>query len=47
MRSGLADLGTGPRALAGPLSRPVVWRALDGLIGVMMLVLAMRLVRGG
>lgn len=36
-------LGFGARALAGPLSRARVWRALDLAIGVTMLVLALRL----
>lgn len=36
-------LGLGARALAAPLSRPRTWRALDGVIGVTMLALAVRL----
>ncbi|WP_338748024.1 LysE/ArgO family amino acid transporter [Janibacter alittae] len=37
-------LALGARALAGPLGRPRTWRALDGIIGVTMLALAVRLV---
>lgn len=37
-------LGLGARALAEPLSRPGTWRALDGIIGVTMIGLAVRLV---
>ncbi len=37
-------LGLGARALAAPLSRPATWRALDGIIGVTMIGLAVRLV---
>ncbi len=39
-------LGLGARALAGPLSRPGTWRALDGLIGLTMIALAAGLVAG-
>lgn len=37
-------LGLGARALAGPLGRPRTWRALDGVIGVTMVGLAVLLV---
>ncbi|WP_244884771.1 LysE/ArgO family amino acid transporter [Janibacter anophelis] len=37
-------LGLGARALAGPLGRPRTWRALDGVIGVTMIGLAVLLV---
>ncbi len=36
-------LGLGARALAGPLSRPRTWRWIDTGVGVMMTVLAIRL----
>lgn len=36
-------LGLGARALAGPLGRPRTWRVVDGVIGVMMIALAVRL----
>ena len=39
-------LGYGARALSGPLSRPRTWQVLDLLIGVVMLVLALKLVLG-
>lgn len=38
-----SGLGFGARAMAGPLSRASVWRALDLVIGVTMLILAARL----
>lgn len=41
-----AALGYGARALAGPLSRPTVWRWVDAGIGVVMLLVAARLVTG-
>lgn len=41
-----ALLGYGARALAGPLGRPRTWRAIDALIGLTMLALAVRLVLG-
>ena len=37
-------LGLGARALAGPLGRPRTWRALDGVLGVTMVGLAVLLV---
>lgn len=40
-------LGFGARALAGPLGRPTTWRALDVVIGLVMLGLAVYLVAGG
>lgn len=36
-------LGLGARALAAPLARPRTWRVLDGVIGVTMIALAVRL----
>lgn len=36
-------LGLGARALAGPLGRPRTWRVVDGVIGVMMIAIAVRL----
>nr|WP_185992632.1 LysE/ArgO family amino acid transporter [Janibacter cremeus] len=36
-------LGLGARALAGPLGHPRTWRVVDGVIGVMMIALAVRL----
>lgn len=36
-------LGVGARALAGPLARPAVWRAIDTVIGLVMLAIAARL----
>ncbi len=39
-----ASLGLGARALSGPLGRPGVWRVLDVVIGLVMLVVAARLV---
>lgn len=39
-----SGLGLGARALAGPLSRPATWRVLDGVIGLTMIGLAVRLV---
>lgn len=36
-------LGLGARALAGPLGRPRTWRVLDGVIGLTMIGLAVRL----
>lgn len=36
-------LGVGAHALAGPLGRPRTWRVVDGVIGVMMIALAVRL----
>ena len=41
-----AGLGYGARALSGPLGRPRTWQVLDLLIGVVMLVLAVKLVLG-
>ena len=40
-------LGFGARALSGPLGRPTTWRALDVVIGLVMLGLAVYLVAGG
>lgn len=39
-------LGLGARALAGPLSTPATWRVIDGLVAVVMVTLAVRLVQG-
>ena len=39
-------LGYGARALAGVLARPRTWRVVDAVIGVAMLVLAVKLVLG-
>jgi L-lysine exporter family protein LysE/ArgO len=36
-------LGFGARSLAGPLSRPTVWRLIDSVIAVIMFVLAIKL----
>lgn len=41
-----AALGFGARRLAGPLSRPGVWRWLDAVMGATMLAMAARLVLG-
>ncbi|HEY1155330.1 MAG TPA: LysE family transporter, partial [Arthrobacter sp.] len=38
-----SGLGYGARALAGVLSSPRTWRWIDGAIGVLMVVLAIRL----
>jgi L-lysine exporter family protein LysE/ArgO len=40
-------LGAGARLLRPAFARPSAWRVLDGLIAVVMLVLAVGLVRGG
>lgn len=40
-------LGLGARALAGPLDRPGTWRALDVAVGVVMLLIAARLILSG
>ena len=39
-------LGFGARALSGPLARPGLWRGLDLVIGVVMVLLALRLALG-
>ena len=39
-------LGFGARALSGPLARPGLWRGLDLVIGVVMILLALRLALG-
>ncbi len=39
-------LGFGARALSGPLARPGLWRGLDLVIGVVMVLLALKLVLG-
>ena len=39
-----AGLGFGARALAGPLGRPTTWRALDVVVGLVMVVIAVVLV---
>ena len=39
-------LGYGARSLSGPLNRPRTWQVVDLLIGIVMLVLAVRLVLG-
>lgn len=36
-------LGYGAAALAGPLSRPMVWRVLKGIIAVLLVAIALRL----
>ena len=41
-----SGLGFGARGLSGVLSRPRTWQILDLLIGIVMLVLAVRLVLG-
>ena len=38
------SLGFAARALSGPLSKPSVWRAIDLIIGVVILVVAVKLV---
>jgi L-lysine exporter family protein LysE/ArgO len=40
-------IGYGAKALRGPLSRPQVWRAIDVVIALVMLWLAVKLVFGG
>ena len=40
-------LGLGARALAKPLNRPGTWRAVDIGVGVVMLLVALRLVVAG
>lgn len=40
-------LGFGARALSGPLGRPLTWKLVDLGCGVMMLVLAAKLIVGG
>jgi L-lysine exporter family protein LysE/ArgO len=42
-----AALGYGARLLAPVFARPAAWRALDGLVGVTMLAIAVGLVRHG
>lgn len=39
-------LGYGAKALRGPLSKPIVWRAIDATIAIVMLWLAVKLVLG-
>jgi L-lysine exporter family protein LysE/ArgO len=39
-------IGYGAKALRGPLSRPIVWRAIDGIIAIVMFWLAVKLVVG-
>ncbi len=39
-------LGYGAKALRGPLSRPIVWRAIDAIISLVMFWLAAKLVLG-
>lgn len=39
-------LGVGARALSGVLDRPATWRVIDGLVGVVMIGIAIRLAVG-
>ncbi|MGE9807880.1 MULTISPECIES: LysE/ArgO family amino acid transporter [unclassified Janibacter] len=39
-------LGLGARALAGPLGRPSTWRVIDGVVALVMLVIAWLLITG-
>lgn len=41
-----SGLGFGARRLAGPLGRPGTWRVIDALIGVVMVLMALKLALG-
>ncbi|HIW29677.1 MAG TPA: LysE family transporter, partial [Candidatus Luteococcus avicola] len=41
------SLGFGARALSGPLGRPSVWRVVDVVIGIVMVLVAIQLIVRG